>query len=258
MAETNILKEIPELHYTETSDYNNPEEFIKLVNARRSCRVYTKEQIPEEVMRKCLDLALLAPNSSNLQTWEFYWVRDPEKRKQLDHFCLDQPAATTAAEIIVVVAYPQKWKVTRKLMLERFEQEEDQHAIRGALHYYLKIVPLAYNPGFLGLFGLAKKIYLNWKGLWIPFPRKPISHADMLTWAHKSAALACQNLMLAFRSFGYDTCPMEGLDQKRIAKLLGLPKGAEVCMAISAGKRAENGIYGPRIRFERDLFIKEV
>jgi hypothetical protein len=51
---------------------------------------------------------------------------------------------------------------------------------------------------------------------------------------------------------------MEGLDQRRVRKLLELPYKAEVCMAISVGKRADNGIYGPRIRFERELFVKKI
>ena len=29
-------------------------------------------------------------------------------------------------------------------------------------------------------------------------------------------ALACENLMLALRAYGYDSCPMEGMDSKRI------------------------------------------
>lgn len=92
-----------------------------------------------------------------------------------------------------------------------------------------------------------------------PMPRQPKSKADMRLWANKSSALACENLMLAFRAYGYDTCPIEGLDQRRVRKLLDVPYGkGEVCMAISVGKRAKNGIYGPRIRFERDLFIREV
>mgnify|MGYP000968123528 CR=1 FL=1 len=74
--------------------------------------------------------------------------------------------------------------------------------------------------------------------------------------AHKTCGLAAQTFMISMASAGYDTCPMEGLDQYRIARLLELPKGAEVCMAISVGKRAENGVYGPRIRFDRDLFVK--
>ena len=45
----------------------NKEEFIKVVKSRRSVRVYNDEVVPEDVILSCLDLALLAPNSSKLQ-----------------------------------------------------------------------------------------------------------------------------------------------------------------------------------------------
>jgi nitroreductase len=78
----------------------------------------------------------------------------------------------------------------------------------------------------------------------------------MKIWAHKSTALACQNLMLSLRAYGYDSCPMEGMDSKQIKKLLNLPRRAQITMVISAGKRAENGVYGKQIRFDSDDFIK--
>ena len=37
--------------------------------------------------------------------------------------------------------------------------------------------------------------------------------------------------------------------------ILGLPKEAVVTMVISAGKRAEGGVYGPRLRFDREHFV---
>ena len=95
-------------------------------------------------------------------------------------------------------------------------------------------------------------------GLFRVIPREPNSTADMRVWAHKSTALACQNLMLAFRAYGYDTCPMEGMDSKRVRKLLELPRKAEICMVISVGKRKPEGVYGPRIRFNREQFYHEV
>ena len=59
----------------------NKEEFIKVVKSRRSVRVYNDEVVPEDVIHSCLDLALLAPNSSNLQAWKFYWVKSKKKEK---------------------------------------------------------------------------------------------------------------------------------------------------------------------------------
>lgn len=258
MADTHILNQITTSGYSESSDYYNPEAFSGLVLNRRSCRVFTDEKIPEEIVEKCLDLALLAPNSSNLQPWEFYWVRSKEKREKLNYYCLDQPAAVTAAEIIVAVSKPDNWRMNRELMLEAFRGQDDIEVPKAAIAYYDKIVPLVYKQGPLGIMGLIKRIYLSVVGLKKPIPRKPASNADMIAWAHKSTALACENLMLAFRSYGYDTCPMEGLDQKKVAGLLGLSGNSEVCMAISAGKRSQEGIYGPRIRFDRELFIKRV
>ena len=78
----------------------------------------------------------------------------------------------------------------------------------------------------------------------------------MKIWAHKSTALACQNLMLALRAYGYDSCPMEGMDSYKIKKLLNLPRKAQISMVISAGKRAENGVYGQQVRFDKSNFIK--
>lgn len=258
MANINILTEVPDLNYTERSTYFNPDEFTLLVNNRRSCRVYTNEPVPEEIMNKCLDLALLAPNSSNLQPYEFYWVKSEAKRKQLNEYCLDQSTANTAAEIIVAVSRRDTWKLSRQRMLKAFNDQKDIKVSDSAFYYYEKIVPLAYSQGPFGTFGMMKRIYLSITGIFKPTPRQPKSNADMRVWANKSTALACENLMLAFRAYGFDTCPMEGLDQRRVRKLLELPYKAEVCMAISIGKRADNGIYGPRIRFERELFVKKI
>ena len=65
-------------------DYNNPSEFRKLVEARRSVRKFTDEKIPDSIVEDCLDLTLLAPNSSNLQTWEFYRITTQEIKKEVE------------------------------------------------------------------------------------------------------------------------------------------------------------------------------
>jgi nitroreductase len=66
------------------------------------------------------------------------------------------------------------------------------------------------------------------------------------------------DLIDGFRAHGFDSCPMEGIDQKRVKKLLALPRDAQIPMVIGVGKRAPNGVYGPWIRFNRSLFVKEV
>lgn len=257
MAKADIFKKAPETGYNEPAVEIDRTEFIKTVESRRSVRVFTDEKVAPEDMEHCLELALMAPNSSNLQPWEFYWVKDEEKKEKLKAYCLGQPAATTAQELVVCVARLDTWRQNNKRMLDFFNKTEER-VPKSALQYYKKLVPIVYNQGPLGILGLIKRTAVFFMGLKQPTPRQPVSHSDMRVWAHKSAALGCENLMLALRAFGYDSCPMEGMDSKRIQKLLGLPKSAEICMVVSAGKRAPNGIYGKRIRFDKDLFIKKV
>jgi len=254
---TEIFEKVPSFDYSENAPNTDTQAFETVVRSRRSTRVYTEEPVPEEVMRRCLDLTLLAPNSSNLQPWEFHWVRDAAKKSELARLCLGQPAAKTAQEMVVCVARLDTWNRNRKLMLEAMENSE-REIPQSALNYYRTLAPLAYGQGPLGVFGPIKKLVFWLLAFRKPMPRGPAGKADMRVWAHKSTALGCQNLMLSLRAFGYDSCPMEGMDPTRVRNLLGLPRAAEVCMVISAGKRAENGIYGEQIRFDPSLFVFEV
>ena len=51
----------------------------EVLNYRRSVRVYDKKkEIDTEKVKHCLELATLAPNSSDMQLWEFYHITQPE------------------------------------------------------------------------------------------------------------------------------------------------------------------------------------
>lgn len=230
-------------------------EFEKVVTSRRSVRRFLSTPIPDDIVRKCLSLALLAPNSSNLQPWEFHWVKSDNTKKELDTAFLSQPAVTTAPTLIVAVARTATWKPHAKEMSELIRKEDPRHS---ALSYYEKIVPFVYSVGFLRSIGLIKKMFLTCMGFFKPVPREPTSNSELKTWAVKTTALACENLMLSLRAAGYDSCPMEGFDGVRVKRILQLPTDAVIVMGISAGKRADNGVYGPQLRFDEDRFIHEV
>mgnify|MGYP001165557465 CR=1 FL=1 len=250
----NILQNIPKHNHIEPAIDIDKEEFIKLVNSRRSVRVFTDDIIDPDDLKECLDLAVLAPTSSNLQCWEFYWVKNQSKKAKLKEYCLSQSAATTAQELIVCVARIDTWKKNKDSIIKKLKNSKSTP--KSAIKYYEKIVPFVYSQGLFGIIGFLKKILIFFIGIFRVIPREPNSLSDMRVWAHKTTALACENLMLALRAYGYDSCPMEGMDSKRIKKLLKLSSKAEVCMVISVGKRAKNGIYGERFRLDSDKIIK--
>jgi nitroreductase len=228
--------------------------FRELVEGRRSVRRFLAEPVPEAVVRECLRLAVLAPNSSNLQAWEFHWVRTPEKKAALAQACLGQQAATTADVLIVAVARTKTWRAHCRLVLESWPGEPPK-IVRS---YYRRLAPFMYSQGPLNLFGTLKRLVFFVAGLFQPVPREPCSKADMRVWAVKSTALACENLMLAFRAHGYDTCPMEGFDGARVKRLIGLPRDASIPMVLAAGRGAPGGIYNERMRLPMEAVVKEL
>ena len=51
------------------------EVFEHIVNHRRSVRVYDEnKEIDTSIVMKCIEQATLAPNSSNMQLWEFHHI----------------------------------------------------------------------------------------------------------------------------------------------------------------------------------------
>ncbi|MFG0380032.1 nitroreductase family protein [Pseudomonas sp. zbq_18] len=223
----------------------SPAALRALIESRRAVRRFTDEPVPEQVIRDSLELAVLAPNSCNLQPWSFQVVRDPALLARLHPVCMSQNAAK-APLIIAVLARPDTWNQACANMVEYWPEPEVPARIR---HFYAKTAPFQYNQGPLGLLGLFKRQLVRLLALRKPLMRKPNSKADMRIWAVKSTALAAENLMLAFQSHGYATCPMEGFDEVRLRQVLDIPRQAIPIMLLAVGRQGEKGVYNPRLRF---------
>ncbi|WP_222983375.1 nitroreductase family protein [Flagellimonas meishanensis] len=230
---------------------------------RRSVRVYREEPIDPEKVKACIENAVLAPTSSNLQLWEFYQVIHSDTKAKIVHACMNQPAARTAQQLVVVVARKDKWRdrvqanigFLEKSFGKKPKSEYNQRE-KFVFSYYNKLIPTLYSD-FLGILGFFKYVFFNVAGLFRPMYRQ-VRSSDMRIVAHKSAALAAENFMLSMAAIGYDTCPMEGHDSLLVKKALGLPGGAEITMVIACGIREPEGVYGPRFRVPFEQVYKRV
>lgn len=228
----------------------------EVLNYRRSVRVYDKEkQIDTERVKHCLELATLAPNSSDMQLWEFYHITQPELMLKVSRACLDQKATSTASQIVVFVTRRDLYRERAKFVLD-FEvgniqrnspSERQEKRIKDRKLYYGILMPFVYAR-FLGLLGFFRVLLANIISIFRPMMLE-VSESDVRVVVHKSCALAAQTFMIAMANEGYDTCPLEGLDSRRLKRLLKLPHGAEINMVISCGIRNGNkGIWGERCR----------
>ena len=125
----------------------------EIINYRRSVRNYKAIAIDTKKVKHCLELATLAPNSSNMQLWEFYHITTPEILKKLSTACLNQESATTAQQMVVFVTRQDLYSKRAKKMLELETQninknspkEKQAKRINRWKMYYGKVIPFLYS-----------------------------------------------------------------------------------------------------------------
>ena len=223
-------------------------EFEEIVQLRRSNRSFDPEvEVPDEVIKRSLERAILSPNSSNMQLWSFFWIRSEEEKKRFQPLCLDQYAAKSAKHLVVFVTRRDLWKERAKWNADQIKRqvvgEPDKYQKR-MIQYYEKLLPIAYGYDFLGIYSFLRKSISFFMSITKPFVRMGGS--------------ANQRIMLSIAAEGYHTCPMEGFDEVRVRKALNLPRIAEINMVVAVGKGTEKGIWGERNRvpFNEVVFVK--
>lgn len=232
---------------------------------RRSVRHYDEtKEIDAEAVKDCIRLATLAPNSSNMQLWEFYHVTDPSVLQKLSKACLSQQSATTAKQMVVFVTRQDLYRKRGKKMLQLETEnvrknspaEKQEKRIKRWKLYYGTVMPFLYSK-FFGILGLFRKLIVYATGIFRPITYE-VSENDARVVVHKTCALAAQTFMLAMSEKGYDTCPMEGFDSVRAKRILNLPHGAEINMVVSCGIRKPNGVWGDRMRVPFDEVYRRI
>lgn len=209
---------------------------------------------------KSLELAMLAANSSNLQTWEFYRIKDKDKIKRMVPLCLNQNAARTASELVLFVSRKDLWKKRAEWHLNNIKYEQshglgDEKKHQKGIRYYKKSIPYLYRQGWLNTFNMVRWFYLLYTHIRRKYFINWVTANDTRMVSHKSIGLAAGYFMLSMTDLGYDTCPMEGIDETKIKSHLHLPKSCEISMIIACGKGLPEGIYYDRKRLPYDEVV---
>ena len=216
---------------------------------RRAVKLFDPVTIGPDLRDRMLDAARHAPSSFNIQPYKLYWVESAAKKAAVSRLCLDQAPARTASALIVVVADIGSMAATSQGQAEwmrqtNFAQSKIRHYERTA-----QIGRILFMPGPLGIFAACKRALFWTLNLWHTLGTPPLSRQDLFKWATKSTSLACENLILAAEALGFNTCPMEGFDGRRLSQYLSLsPKYHEVVMVIAIGRKPHDYIQPPQWR----------
>lgn len=176
-------------------------ELATAIRERRAVKHYDPDhKISDEEIDQIIDLAIQAPTSFNIQHWRFVNVKDTSKRAELQKAAWDQAQVTEASAVFVICGDLLAW---------------DKDPAR-----YWKDAPQAAQDI------LVPMIQPFYEG------REWIQRDEVM----RSIGFAAQNMMLAAKSMGYDSCPMIGFDQDEVAKIINLPEDYAIGMILSIGK----------------------
>lgn len=175
--------------------------FHDLVSARRSIKHFDADHhLTEAEVNQLVEDAMYAPTSFNIQHWRFVHVTDTELRAEIRAAALDQAQVTDASELFVVTADVQAWRKQP----ERYWRTADNDTRA----YLVNMIADFYNG------------------------REWIQRDEAI----RSGAFAAQNMMLSAKSMGYDSCPMIGFDQEKVANIIKLPEDHLIVMMLVVGK----------------------
>lgn len=211
----------------EASQKEKREECLRYIKERRSITFFdpTKD-VPEETIKEILNVAALTPSGYNLQPWEVIVVKSPEKKRELKEICYDQQKVEDASADIVIIAN-----------LKAAEEHVDR-----VLDSW---VELGYIPADQRE-SLKEQILSGWS---TPERRKRKAIRD--------SAMFAMSVMIVARYYGLETHPMEGFDEQRLKRFLGLGRDKIPVMVIAMGyKHPEKELLPRAYRFKFEEFGK--
>jgi nitroreductase len=224
-------------------------DILNVIFVRRAVKVFEPVEISDGLREQILHAARHAPSSFNLQPYRFYWVGSAANRAAVARLCMRQKPAETASALIIAVADIESLSSTTQAQAEwmrrsHFAEEKIRDYERTA-----RIGRILFMPGPLGLFAAFKRAVFWLLNLWKVIGMPPLSRQDIFKWATKGTSLACANLMIAAEALGFNTCPMEGFDGRRLLRYLGLcSRYHEIVMVIAIGKKSSSYIDPPQWR----------
>jgi nitroreductase len=174
---------------------------VDAIRSRRAVKHYdANHDMTEEEVNELLSLAILSPTAFNIQNWRFVVVTDPALRKQIREVAWDQAQVTDASLFIVLCADLKSW-----------EKQPDRYWVNAPQEVQEFMLP-AIDDYYRG--------------------KDQVQRDE----AMRSCGIVAQTLMLAAKSMGYDSCPMDGFDFDKVADLVKLPEDHVIAMFVAIGK----------------------
>ncbi len=172
---------------------------------RRSIKHFDSEHtIPESEIEELMRHTILSPTAFNIQHWRFVHVEDKDKRQQIREASWGQAQVTDASLLLVLCADLNAWEKQPERYWREAPQDVQDFLLPAIEDYYTN------------------------------------HHQAQRDECLRSASIAAMSIMLMAKEMGYDSCPMDGFDFDKVAKIINLPHDHIITMMITIGKKEQD------------------
>ncbi|MDY3547894.1 NAD(P)H-dependent oxidoreductase [Riemerella anatipestifer] len=190
--------------------------YIDALNRRYSVKKFdTEKKVPEDSLNRILEAGRLSASSLGMQPYRVLVISAITKKGDLASAFYNPSQTSTCSHLLVIISK----KELEKSYLDRYFD----------LLAKERQVPLeALQP-----FRNSVEGYIN-----------KHNSKTLLSWNEKQAYILLSNLMFSAALEEVDTCPMEGFDAEKLAKILDIDISKEiptVCLAL--GYRAKDDVF---------------
>lgn len=198
------------------------------IKQRRAARSFKSDPIPEAILEEVLRLGIQSPSGYNLQPWRFIVVRSQKNKEKLKAVAFNQRQISEAPVVLICCGDRQV----------------------GNSDYVESVIKLGMKTG-----GVNEQ-FAEVMRQQIPalFEHHPCFES-VEAWTNRHTMLAVAHIMIVAKSFGVDSCPMEGFVTSQVKEAFNIPAEVDVCCILSMGYADEpfKG-YGGRFEIEQVCF----
>lgn len=179
-----------------------PHALLEDIGRRYACREFMAGRpLSEDQLAMLLEAARLAPSGFGLEPWRFVAVTDAAGRERVARACFGQPAAATAAALVVIVALVAALEPGSEYVRARLGAEargQDSAPIEAAYRAFYRTAPIA-------------------------------------AWAQGQCNFAAAHMLLQAAHMGLGSCPIGGFDADALASAVDIPAGQAAALVIALG-----------------------
>ncbi len=198
------------------------------IEQRRAARAFKSDPIPEAILGEILRLGVRSPSGYNLQPWRFVVVREQENKEKLKACAFNQRQVGEAPVVLICCG--------------------DRRV--GNSEYIESVIQMGMETGGVN------EPFADVMRQQIPalFEYHPCFE-NVEAWTNRHTMLAVAHIMIVAKSYGVDSCPMEGFVTTQVKEAFQIPAEVDVCCILPMGYADEPfKQYGGRFGIDQVCF----